>query len=86
MHFFDWTKPLRHSQRKMGTKMGVQESSEKRALRELVEALESSTKDRPVRTDERMPSRELSVVIMTNPNVVSAMREAKSVLGIRESR
>jgi len=61
--------------------MSSEESPERRALRELVDALKSQNGDYPVRTDERMPARELSIVIMTNPLIVSAMREADAVLG-----
>lgn len=60
------------------------ESAERVALRELVEAIRSNTES--VALDDSRGTCGADVVVMTNPPVVSAMREAEAVLGIKVSK
>ena len=60
------------------------ESADRVALRELVEAIRSNTES--VALDDARGTCGADVVIMTNPPIISAMREAEAVLGIKVSR
>jgi len=60
------------------------ESAERVALRELVESIRSNTES--VTLDDSRGTSGADVVIMTNPPIASAMREAEAVLGIKVSK